>query len=51
MVLYDGKVIAFGPTEEIFSRVRGSRTPAAAPKMPPQSMPKASSRAAVTESV
>jgi ATP-binding cassette subfamily C protein PrsD len=50
MVLYDGKVIAFGPTEEIFSRVRGQRTPGAA-KMPAQPVAKAPPRAAVAESI
>ena len=50
MVLYEGKVIAFGPTEEIFARVRGSRAPGA-PKMPAQPMAKAPPRAAVAESI
>jgi ATP-binding cassette, subfamily C, bacterial PrsD len=50
MVLYDGKVIAFGSTEDIFSRVRGSRVPGA-PKMPTQPVAKAPPRAAVAESV
>ena len=36
MVLYEGKAIAFGPSEEVFSRVRASKTQAAAP--PPQAM-------------
>jgi PrtD family type I secretion system ABC transporter len=30
MILYDGKAIAFGPSEEIFARVRTAQTPAAA---------------------
>jgi ABC-type protease/lipase transport system fused ATPase/permease subunit len=50
MVLYDGKVIAFGPTEDIFSRVRGNRMPGAA-KMPAQPVAKAPPRAAVAESI
>ena len=36
MVLYEGKAIAFGPSEEVFSRVRASKTQAAAP--PPQAV-------------
>src|SRR6516225_7747921 len=36
MVLYEGRAIAFGPSEEIFTRVRASRTQAAAP--PPQAV-------------
>src|SRR5579862_1601037 len=56
MVLYDGKVIAFGRTEDIFSRVRGARAPGAAKippqpvKMPPQPVMKAPAPAAVAES-
>jgi hypothetical protein len=50
MVLYDGKVIAFGPTEDIFSRVRGSRAPGAT-KMPTPPAAKAPPRAAVAESI
>src|SRR5579871_1520941 len=55
MVLYDGKVIAFGRTEDIFSRVRGARAPGPA-KMPPQAVhpqpiAKAPSPAAVAASV
>jgi hypothetical protein len=50
MVLYEGRVIAFGRTEDIFSRVRGARVPGPA-KMPPQPVMKAPSPAAVAESV
>jgi ABC-type protease/lipase transport system fused ATPase/permease subunit len=36
MVLYEGKAIAFGPSEEVFARVRNVNTQAAArPQAPP----------------
>jgi ATP-binding cassette subfamily C protein PrsD len=53
MVLYEGKAIAFGPSEEVFARVRsagGKGTPTPAPAQPsPQA--KAEPRAAIAESV
>ena len=53
MVLYEGKAIAFGPSAEVFARVRnagGKGTPTPAPAQPsPQA--KAEPRASIAESV
>jgi hypothetical protein len=59
MVLYEGKAIAFGPSAEVFARVRnaggkGPPTPAPAqPSSPAQPSPqaKAEPRASIAESV
>jgi len=46
LVLYDGKAIAFGPSEEVFARVRGSVPPPAPQAAVPN--PKRAARRAVT---
>jgi ABC-type protease/lipase transport system fused ATPase/permease subunit len=50
MVLYEGKAIAFGPSAEVFARVRnaGGKVPGS-PQPPPQA--KAEPRASIAESV
>jgi PrtD family type I secretion system ABC transporter len=51
LVLYEGRSIAFGPSQEVFARVRGSG-PAAAPQTTASNNPnKAMPRAAATEPV
>lgn len=50
MVLYEGKAIAFGSREEIFSRVRGAAS-GTGPTTQAGSTPKSTQRAALTESV
>ncbi len=47
MVLYEGKAIAFGPSEEIFARVRNNPDKAAAPASPPAPSVRASRRSVV----
>jgi ATP-binding cassette, subfamily C, bacterial PrsD len=51
MVLYEGKAIAFGPSAEVFARVRnaGGKGPPGSPQPPPQA--KAEPRASIAESV
>ena len=51
MVLYEGKLIAFGPSAEVFARVRnaGGKGLPGSPQSPPQA--KAEPRAAIAESV
>jgi ATP-binding cassette subfamily C protein PrsD len=51
MVLYEGKAIAFGPSAEVFARVRnsGGKGPPGTPQPPPQA--KAEQRASLAESV
>ncbi len=51
MVLYEGKAIAFGPSAEVFARVRnaGGKGPPGTPQPPPQA--KAEQRASIAESV
>ncbi|WFU20386.1 type I secretion system permease/ATPase [Bradyrhizobium sp. CB3481] len=58
MVLYEGKAIAFGPSEEVFARVRkaggsgkGPPTPAPTPAQQPAPQAKAEPRASLAESV
>jgi hypothetical protein len=51
LVLYEGKAIAFGSSEEIFARVRAANgQPARAAQAAPTSSTKAARRAAVAES-
>ena len=50
LVLYDGKAIAFGPSQEVFARVRGSAPPAAPQTAVPNNN-KASRRAVTAEPV
>jgi ATP-binding cassette, subfamily C, type I secretion system permease/ATPase len=52
MVLYEGKAIAFGPSAEVFARVRsagGKGVPGSPQQPPPQA--KAEQRASIAESV
>src|SRR5438309_3020813 len=51
MVLYEGKAIAFGPSAEVFARVRnaGGKGAPGSPQPPPQA--KAEQRASIAESV
>jgi hypothetical protein len=55
MVLYEGKAIAFGPSAEVFARVRnaGGKGPPGTPQPPPPQPPqaKAEQRASLAESV
>ena len=52
MVLYEGKAIAFGPSDEVFARVRNATGQAAATRQAASPPPaKADHRAALTESV
>jgi len=52
MILYEGKAIAFGPSEEIFARVRTANGQVAAARQPVgPSNAKTVSRAPVAESV
>jgi ABC-type protease/lipase transport system fused ATPase/permease subunit len=53
MILYEGKAIAFGPSEEIFARVRTANGQTAAAKQPPAVAPNAKvvRRAPVAEGV
>ena len=48
LVLYDGKAIAFGPSQEVFARVRGSG-PSAAPQTAVPNNNKAARRAVTAE--
>ena len=50
LVLYDGKAIAFGPSQEVFARVRAGRPPAA-PQQAQVSTNKTPRRAVAAESV
>jgi PrtD family type I secretion system ABC transporter len=50
LVLYDGKAIAFGPSQEVFARVRGSG-PSPAPQTAVPNNSKAARRAVVAERV
>jgi ABC-type protease/lipase transport system fused ATPase/permease subunit len=50
LVLYEGKVIAFGPSQEVFARVSGSAPPPAAQTAVPNSN-KTPRRAVTAESV
>jgi PrtD family type I secretion system ABC transporter len=53
MVLYEGKAIAFGPSEEVFARVRkaNGKGPPAPAQPSPQAQAKAEPRASLAESV
>jgi ATP-binding cassette, subfamily C, type I secretion system permease/ATPase len=51
LVLYEGKAIAFGPSQEVFARVSGSAPPAAAQTAVPNSSSKMPRRAVTAEKV
>jgi ABC-type protease/lipase transport system fused ATPase/permease subunit len=53
MVLYEGKAIAFGPSAEVFARVRaaGGKGVPGAPQSPPPQQAKAEPRPSLAESV
>ena len=51
LVLYEGKAIAFGPSQEVFARVSGSPPPGAAQAAVPNNTSKTPRRAVTAESV
>jgi len=51
MVLYEGKAIAFGPSEEVFARVKKANGKGPPVPTPPTPQAKAESRASLAESV